>query len=259
VKSKDFEKKLKQTLHQSPAMADSDHLEHTLLLAKNEAYQRHKHERISFTRLLSSQIKFIGWKVWAAQGIFLLIVSNILARAYGRYFWENPHSITKLLFCLSVLIPVTAVPFICRSIRYQMQEVEAATYFSSVKLLMAKLAVIGIGDISLLAGIFITAVIKTSIQTGSAILYLCFPFLFVSSGCLFMLGHFTSRLFFAGSMGLCSFLILICAVIPGHFELLFQQSLSMGWTVICALLIAFCIQQVRYILYDSHYTEMQIT
>lgn len=258
MKNDDFEKKLKKTLHRTSSMADNEHLESTILLARKEDLQRHAHERISFTRFLSIQIKFIGWKIWAAQGIILLIISSILTHTYGSYFFENPQFIARLLFCLSVLIIMTALPFIYRSVRYQMQEVEAATYFSSIKLLMAKLAVIGIGDIFMLIGIFITTIMKTSLQAENAILYLCVPFLFASSGCLFMLGHCTSKHFIAGSVGLCSFFILLCIAVPGHCRLIFQQSFSIGWMVVCAVLISFCIQQFHYILYHSSYTELQV-
>ncbi len=257
MKEQNFEKKLKRSLHQSPPMRNEKHFENTLLLARKEAYQKQKRERISFTRFLSMQIKFIGWKIWSVQGIFLAAISCILSRSYD--YIKNPQHMTKLLFCLSVLVFMTALPFVYRSVRYQMQEIEAVTRFSSVKLLMAKLIVIGIGDVSILSGILFTTVIKTSLQIDSAILYLSFPFLLVCSSSLFMLGHFTTKQFFVGSMGLCSFLVLVLFVIPRHYGLLFQQSFSAGWIMICALLTAFCIQQFRYILYYSSYTEMQVT
>ena len=257
MKNADFEKKLQQALHQVP-MADNGHLKHTLLLAEKEAYRRHERKRISFPRFLSLQIRFMGWKIWFMQGIFLLIISGIVVRTYGRYFFENPQFLTRLLFCLSVLVSMTALPFIYRSVRYQMQEVEAASYFSAVKLLMAKLALIGIGDISMLTVIFIATIAKTSLPADSAILYLCLPFLLVTDGCLFLLGHFSPKHFKAGSLGLCSFFILMCIALPGHYRFLFQQSFSMGWMAVCGLLVVFCIKQLHYILYHSSYTEMQI-
>lgn len=258
MKNRDFEKILKQALHQPPVPESNEHLQKTRLLAVKEACQRHTRKRISFAQFLSAQIRFIGWKVWAVQGIFLLAVSTMLTHIYGNYFFERPQAMTKVLFCLSVIVCMTAIPFIYRSVRYQMQEVEAAAYFSSVKLLTAKLMVIGIGDIFILTGIFITTIIKTSLQAGSTVLYLCLPFLLVSSICLFLLGHFTPKNFLAGSIGFCSFLTIVCAVIPNQFELLFQQSFSLEWMTVCTLLTVFCIQQFRYILYRSSYTEMQI-
>lgn len=258
MRNEDFEKKLTQSLHQPSIMVNEKHFENTLFLARLQACQKHKRERISFTRFLATQIKFIGWKVWTAQGIFLLIISGMLTGLYGRSYLGNQQHMARLLFCLSVLVFMTALPFVYRSVRYQMQEIEAATRFSSVKLLMAKLTIIGIGDLFILSGIFCITIEKTALQAGSAILYLGFPFLLASSGCLFMLGHFTSKQFFVGSMGLCSFLILVSFTAFRHYEALFPYSFSVGWIVICALLIVFCVHQFRYILYHSPYTEMQI-
>lgn len=258
MRNEDFEKRLSQTLHREPDMVHEGHLKNTLLLVRKEAYQRNKRERISFTHFLFMQIKFIGWKVWAAQGLFLLMICGMLNNSYGGYFLEHPQSAPRVLFGLSVLLFMTALPLLYRSVRYKMQEIEAAARFSSVKLLIAKLAVIGIGDIFVLTGIFAAAVIRTSLQADSIVLYLCFPFLLVSSGSLFMLGHFTPKWFLAGSIGLCSVLLMLCFTIPGHYESLFQQSFSAGWLAVCGLLAAFGALQFRYILHRSAYTEMQV-
>lgn len=256
MKKQDFEKKIKQSLRQSPATVNKNHFESTILLARAEAYRKQSRERISFTHFLAMQIKFIGWKFWVVQGSFLFVISCMLFPFYE--YMKNPQHMAKLLFCISILVFMTALPFIYRSAHYQMQEIESVTRFSSVKLLIAELIVIGIGDIFMLSGIFFTALIKTSLQADSAILYLCFPFLLVCGCCLFMLGHFTPKDFFIGSMGLCSFLVFVFAIAPAHYGFLFQQSFSVKWVIICALLTAFCTQQFRHIMYDSLYVEMQI-
>lgn len=256
MKEQDLEKKLKQVLHQPSVTANEKHFENTILLVREEANQKQKREHISFTRFLAMQTKYIGWKIWSVQGIFLWIIIYMLSCFYD--FRKSPQFVTKLLFCLSILLFMTALPFIYRSVRYQMQEIEAATRFSCVKLLMAKLIVIVIGDIFMMSGIFFTTIIKTSLQADSIILYLCFPFLLVSSCCLFMLGHFMPKQFLTGSMGLCLFFMIAVPSISGQYTALFQQSFSVRWLVICVLLITFCIRQLRYIIYRSCYTEMQI-
>lgn len=256
MREQSFEKELKQSLHQVPDMINRNHFENTLLLARKEAYRKQSRERISFVYFLAMQIKFIGWKIWSVQGIFLSVIASLFFRFYD--YMKEPKYAGKLLFCLSVLVFMTALPFIYRSVRYQMQEIEATSRFSSIKLLMAKLIVIGIGDLSMLSGIFIIALIKTSLETDRIILYLCFPFLLVCGGCLFMLGHLAPKLFFIGSMGLCSFCVLASVLVPAHYAYLFQQSFSAKWIVVCALLVGFCIQQFHYIIYHSPYMEMQI-
>ncbi len=253
-----MKKELKRSLHRPSVMAEGSHYENTLLLAKQEAYRKwgRKRERISFLCFLLKQMKYGGWKIWGIQGILLGVTGGMVSR-FDAYL-RTPQNMAKLLLCLSVLVFMTALPFLYRPVRWRMQEVEAATRFSSVKLLTAKLAVIGIGDGLMLGGIFFTALIKTPLRAESAILYLCFPFLLAGGGCLFMLGHFTPGHFLAGSMGLCFAMVFVFSALPGHSGFLCQPSLSAGWTLVCGLLAVFCFRQFVYLVYRSPYTEIQV-
>ena len=136
------------------------------------------------------------------------------------------------------------------------QEVEAAARFSSVRLLMARLIIIGIGDATLLSGILLTAAVKTALLPSSSVVSVAFPFLLASSGCLYLLGHVCPRQFLAGSMGLCGFLLMVLSLAQRHFHLFFR--LSPGWIAVCALLIAFCCHQFHYLLHNCAYAEMQV-
>lgn len=259
MKRKVLEQHLKNILHQPPFTADEQHLAKTCLLAEAEMRRIQVRERITFMPFLLMQIRYIGWKIWLVQGIFLLFISRMANCFYGISYPKSPLYMARSLFCLSVLVFMSALPFIYRSVRCRMQEIEAATRFSSVKLLMAKLIIIGIGDLFLLGGIFCVTIWKTSLRADSVILYLCFPFLLAGSLCLFLLGHLPSGQFFTGSMGACSFLILAAAAVTRHTVLPFYNSFSAGWIAVCAFLAAFCAFQFRYILYRSPYAEMQLS
>lgn len=247
---------LKQSLQQIPVTIDDKHVDKTITLVHKEALLRQEWERISFFYFLWKQIKFTGFKLWIGQGIFLFLLNRLLAGPYESL--ARPLNLVKVLFCLSVLVIMTVLPFLYRSIRYQMQEIEAASRFSCAKLLLAKLIVIGIGDISVLGGIFLTTMVRTSLPADSAFLYLCFPFLLAGSGCLFLLGHLAPRQFLMGSLSFCSVLALVFCMIPGQYDFWFQQSFSAAWMVICALLFICCVSQVHGILKDSAYTETQV-
>lgn len=262
LKNNPFEKKqkleeaLRKSFHQIPSETNDVHLYATILLARKEACRKQSRSRISFTRFLARQISLIGWKLWSVQAVFLLLACGILSDSSG--YLKSPLRLAKLLFCLSITVFMTALPFLYRSVRYRMQEIEAATHFSSVRLLLAKLIVIGIGDISLLVSIFLATLVKMSLSPDITVIYLCFPFLLSGSGCLFMLGHFPPNRFFAGSFLFCFGLILVFAVLPGQYALLFYPSFSVIRTVLCVLLFAFCAYQLHYIVNISSYEKMQI-
>lgn len=252
-----LEQKLRHSLHQAPAIPDDSHMHAVILLARREACRKTARERISFAYFLRKQIPLIGWRVWSLQFLLLLAACGVLSDLSD--FLKSPLHLAKLLFCLSIMVFMTALPPLYRSVRYRMQEIETAARFSLIRLLLARLIVIGIGDFALLGCMLFTALAKTSLSADTAVIYLCLPFLLACSGCLFMLGHFPPDRFLAGSLLFCSALMLACAVLPGQYALLFHPSFSAARIVLCVLLSAFCAYQFRYIIKSSPYEEMQLT
>lgn len=248
-----LEQQLKQALHQIPVPANNAHIQATILLSKREACLRQERTRITYFCFLKKQIRFIAWKVWAAQSMLLLIISILLSRFFNPLFM--PRQTVKLLACLSVLIFMTALPLLYRSVRYRMQEVETATHFSGVKLLLARLFIIGIGDICLLTGVFLTTVIKTALPADSIVFCLCFPFLLAGCGSLYMLGHFPPRRFFIGSLLYCAFLVTALGILPEQNAFLSHPAARI---TLCCLLFAFFVQRLRYLMKVSSYEEMQL-
>lgn len=251
-----LEQELKQALHQMPAPSNEAHIQATILLTKREARLRQERTRIPYFCFLRKQIRFIAWKVWTVQSMLLLIISILLSRFFNPSF--VPRQTIKLLACLSVLIFMTALPLLHRSIRYQMQEVETATRFSGIKLLLARLFIIGTGDIFLLTGVFLATVIKTALPTNSIVFCLCFPFLLAGCGSLYMLGHFPPKRFFVGSLLYCAFLTAAFGIVPWQDTFLHQPSLTAIRTILCALSFFFCVRQLRYLITKSSYAEMQL-
>lgn len=255
--NRDLEARLRQHFHEADTEASPPSMPTAVLLARREARGRSRRKHLSFPQFLSMQIRFVGWKVWAVQGGLLLAACCWLCRLFGQGYWKEPQSAARLLLCLSVLIFMAVPPFLYRSNRYQMQEVEASSWFSSVQLLMARLIIIGTGDLALLGAILVTAAAKSTLELGGAALSVGFPFLVASSGCLFLLGHTAPRQFLSGSMGMCAILLVGFSLMQRHFGI--PLTLSPGWIGICALLIAFCCHQFHHLLHRCAYAEMQIS
>lgn len=251
------EQQLRKSLHRLPSVTSEAHLHATIILARREACQKQNRRRISFIYFLGKQLSFIGWKVWCIQGLFLLTFYGLFSDFFD--YLRTPLRLAKLLLCLSVAVFMTALPLLYRSVRYRMQEIEAAAHFSTVKLLLAKLIVIGIGDIALLSGIFLFTLAKTSLPADSAVFYLCFPFLLAGCGCLFMLGHFPPGRFLAGSLMFCFALMLAFSVLSGQHAIWYLQPPPAARIAICTLLAAFCAGQLRHIIKASSYAEIQLT
>ncbi len=257
MKNTEFEKLLTQSLHDIPKMETG--LEDTIQLARFQASKRCKRKRIPFRLFLSKQVRYIGWQLWSVQGLMLLIFDRMVIWLYGERFWDSGVSVARLLFCVSTLAAMTALPLLYRSRKYRMQEIESASFFSSARLLTAKLAAIGIGDALLLAGMFLMTMLRTSMHSGKLTVYLLLPFLVMSAACLYMMGHCSGSGFAVGSAGLGAAMLVIAVVIPGRWLSLFQQSMRYGGILLCIALLAFSAEQLRYLLYRSPYAELQVS
>lgn len=255
-KDTNWEQELRHALHQTSSLPNDAHLHATISLVEKEVCLRQQRRRITFSRFLAKQIGFTWRNLWIVQGISLIILRILFSRFYSDSI--TPLYLIKLLACLSILIFMSALPLLYRSARYQMQEVEAASRFSGVKLLLARLIVIGIGDACLLTSLFLTTILKTILPADSAAFCLCFPFLLAGGGCLYLLGHFPPKQFFAGSLLLCSFLAVAFGITPWQDTFLYQPSLTAVRVILCALPFAFCVQQLRYLMKGSSYEEMQL-
>ncbi|MBU3877202.1 hypothetical protein HGO97_015460 [Faecalicatena sp. AGMB00832] len=268
---KTFEMHLEAALHRStdipadqtpgPDLINSrnqGHMDAVIWELKKEVVKKRSRKRIGFSDFLLLQIKMTGWKIWLLQGMMFLGFVFLITAILGPYIWLDHRYTTKLLCYFSILISMTALPFLHRSVHYKMQEVEAATRFSSMRLLLAKMLLLGIGDVFLLNMVLITAALRTSIYTGSLVLYLLFPFLLANGGALFLIGHLNAGHFLQGSLAFYTLLITLVTVVRYFSPAFFQQTLSSGWLAACAGMTVFCIWQLRYIIYRSSYSEMQL-
>lgn len=257
MRKQNFRNLLRSTMQEVELPVRNEHLQKTISLAKNEWKERVVRPRITFSKFLAAQIKFVGWKIWLAQAIVVLCLSFLLVYL-GDYILNNPRNGALLLCSISILVLMSAFPFIQRSVRYKMYEIETATRFSATKQLLAKLLIIGIGDISMLCSIVCVAIINTPLETKSILLYLLLPFLIASSGLLYLIGHTPIEKISQNSVVICMVLFLAFTILGKTYPIVFKQTFSFKWAAICVILILFCIYQIRYILYRSSYEEMQL-
>lgn len=257
MRKQNFRNLLRNSMQDVETPVRYEHLQKTISLAKNEWKKRVVRPRITFSKFLTTQIRFVGWKIWLAQAIVLLCLSYLLV-FFGDYILNNQRNVALLLCCISILVLMSAVPFIQRSIRFKTYEIEAAARFSATKQLLAKLLIIGIGDISMLSSILCVAIINTPLGTKSILLYLLLPFLIASSGLLYLIGHTPIEKISQNSVVICMVLFLAFTILDKTYPIFYQQAFSLKWAAICIVLILFCIYQIRYILYRSSYEEMQL-
>lgn len=233
-----------------------DHMKETIYLVRKEIVKKAERKRCSFLGFLKTQIRFVGWKIWTMQAIILSIIYWCMTEFFGKYYRENPVFLLKLLMVLAIVVSMTAIPFLYRSICYRMQEVEAVTYVSSVRLLMSRLFIAAIGDGVLLGSIYVIASVNSVLSKMIIFLCLNISFLVICNGYLFMISHLKPKHFLQGSIGMCTALTGLLLYKGQWLEKLFQNGLC--GLLISVLLILLCIYQIWKI-QNSSYTELQLS
>jgi ABC-type antimicrobial peptide transport system permease subunit len=172
--------KLQVALKDQPDLQISEeHLMQTMRQARMAYQNRRQRERIRYPAFLLRQVRFVGAPVWLLQGFLLLCAFWLFGFAdIGTVSNLAPRHLPVLLGCFAVFIAMTSIPFIGRSVRYRMLETEMATRISIPKLLLARISIIGIGNVLLLAVSFLLASTKAEFGAGSVALYLLDAYLF---------------------------------------------------------------------------------
>lgn len=252
--NKSIKSHLKVTLQHIDRPINYIHLQKTCKVAKQEWIKKHKN-RIRFGGFLKLQIRFLGWRVWLIQNLFLMTIYTLFESMSKHFLVQNNRYAAFFLSCISVLLLLTAIPFIYRSTKYKLQEIEMASFFSRTKLILANLLIIVIGNLFVLGIVFWLAIEKTSLEAGSILLYVGMPYLTASCGFIYLLGHTSSECFPRKTARFVAILGLAFIIMNRFYDNLFQQSLSSRWLIVCIGLILYIIYQVRYIVLQSPFVN----
>ncbi|MBV4417218.1 hypothetical protein [Clostridium tyrobutyricum] len=238
---------LRKALNTSPIYSIND-VNHTIKIAADE-FQKHRPKgKIGYMEFLFHEISFIGAKIWLCQGILLIsiyIVLNIIFEGNLKYILDC--HIPDLLCFFTVFTTMIAIPFLCRSHRYKMYELESSTYMPISKLLSSRLIIIGIGDIILLIFINIIVLNKVNIPTVFIILYSLLPFLISFVSCIFILRYNSTQYSVFICEAFCLFLLILQPFFHRLVPQIYYETALSGWiilTILFAALLAFQIYKL---------------
>ncbi len=253
----ELETQLKNALHSADAPVRPAHIRETLSLAQISLARKTAPKRLSYWGFLGTQVRFIGWKIWLYQAVTLMLLTGVVFSLFLS-FTDNSKSVGILLSGCSFLIFLTALPFLYRSRRYQMIEVEMAAKVSGSKQLGAKLLIICIGDLSMLCSLFCFALARTDLEPGSVLLCLLLPFLASASGLLYLIGHTPGAKLMQNSVVVCGSLFLGSALLMDLPPIFLSSKAYPLWALVCILLALSCVFQTHGIFHDSSYEEVQL-
>ena len=184
---KNFKQTLKNEIIKLPMPEINEtHLEETVCLSQIAFNSRRRTAYFPLYELIYRQLRFIAKPIWVLQGIILLAMCQVITKAMME---QAMVSATAFLSLSAVFTAMTILPFYGRARKYKMREIESATRISNSKLTLAKLCVIGSGDVICLSVISILFAGRMAEPVNAILAFVMMPFLLVSVGTLFILNR----------------------------------------------------------------------
>lgn len=109
-------------------------------------------QRIGFWRLMLCQVRFIGWRIWLWEAALTAFGAAAAKTVLGESYFTVRRA-AFLTSSLGVMISMILAPFVYRSVRYGMMEIETASYFSAKRLLLCRAVLVFAGEAALMAGL----------------------------------------------------------------------------------------------------------
>lgn len=247
---KELENRLRKCLAKPDQEVDQASYQQTLLLAKREAQRKAERRRAGFGSFLIWYMKHSGIRIWFAQAVILACMGILLVRTFHFYLFTQRH-ISMLLCGLAVFIFMTAMPVFYRSSRYQMQEIEAVTRMSYLRIFLAEMITIAVGDAVMIGTVTGITVMKASYGISHSLFYLFVPFLTMWCVAFRLLRHVKIEKIPIYCSVMCFFVLLLIVLLDAFYPACYDGRFSAGWAEICAGLLFFCIYQWKEIIKHS--------
>lgn len=182
--SRNIKRQAKEYFQAQRVQPSAPHITQTAKLCR-EAYALGQGKtRSGFLRFLLQQLGFIPKSVFIVQGVVLLLVCGMLQQvmtAGSLYRWF-PVTYPAFLGGCGILFAVLNIPFLQRSARYQMLELETSTRVAMPRLLMARLIILGTANLA--AILLVSWFAASGRQAWDSAVFILLPYLLACAGCV---------------------------------------------------------------------------
>ena len=217
--------------------------EHVIQLAKVQ-FQKSCRSKNKFRDLLLCQLKFCGIKMWAFELLLAIITSLTLKNFLSDSYFMTTRKLVFCVVCFAIAVPMMLLPFLYRSIRYQMFEMESASVFSIKTVLFSKFLLFFGGEVLLVASVLLVLWNTTSITFAELAGCILIPFLLANDGFLLLLKKIKSEKLCESFLGFGIALIVIIIIS-------FRSTEQILWTRMTPVTVVSILGLVLYGVYEG--------
>lgn len=248
MKDKDFMKQMLEQ-YEVPQAKESD-ISNTIQMGQNEL-NRLVRNKTPFMNLIIDQLKYISPLLWATQLLAIILIVVLSANLEDPYL-----EVRQILFEITPLLALFAVPESIKSAVYGMSELENVCKNSASKVLTARVLVIGCINLAAITIITVSVSARYGLPFSQIILYGLVPFNIVNSINLIVFDLFKVRSSFVAIAGsLCVVTIMKIITELSFFTAISEMTWSVLFLVTTVLLLAELCQFMRSMANKEEYIQ----
>jgi len=248
LKDKDFMKQMLEQ-YEVPQAKESD-ISNTIQMGQNEL-NRLVRNKTPFMNLIIDQLKYISPLLWATQLLAIILIVVLSANLEDPYL-----EVRQILFEITPLLALFAVPESIKSAVYGMSELENVCKNSASKVLTARVLVIGCINLAAITIITVSVSARYGLPFSQIILYGLVPFNIVNSINLIVFDLFKVRSSFVAIAGsLCVVTIMKIITELSFFTAISEMTWSVLFLVTTVLLLAELCQFMRSMANKEEYIQ----
>lgn len=180
-------------------------------------------QKINLFYMVSTQTRYISKWVWCFSGLFFGAACLAALIAEWKY--------VSMVFSFAPFMVMISVTESTRSYRYGMEELELSARFALKSIVMARMIMLGVGNLVVLAGITLLLRSEYSIP----IVYVMAPYFLTAGGGLCVVRKIRGRESTLLCFGLSTLVCVLELYLPWRFEGVFAPECIWVWACVCVI------------------------
>lgn len=176
---------------------------------------------MSTPAFVAAQLGYIRRWVWALSALIFAVCATAALWLPAQMLW--------VVSAFVPLLSLTAVTESGRSVQYEMAELEMATRFSLRSVILARMGILGLENLALLAGLLPAGVCRLGFGVAQAGVYLLLPYLLTAFAGLWAVRRLRGRESVYCCAGIAACVSVLSAALQGSAPQLFERSALVWW------------------------------
>ena len=178
-------------------------------------------QKMNLLHVVSMQARYISKGVWIFSVIFFGVAFLLAQAAEAKY--------VGMIVGLIPFLVMLSVTESMRSYYYQMEELELSARFSLKSIVMARMVMLGLGNLAVLAGVML--VLRGRMQIS--IIYLMSPYFLTAGGGLCIVRNLRGKESILLCFGLAALVCGVSLYLPWRFEAVYAPQNTWIWVCAC--------------------------